>query len=530
MHPDAVSKCTFMADVNIDIRSLSPALQTAYGYLEAGNWRSANDCFDLELKKTPLDPYVCLGKAMTAEYLKTPEELSYCTPAILENPFFSAALKYAEGTLKSQLTLLVVKLNYAKNNASPFPAGENAPSNGSDPAEGPEEFAVNMEVNEAEDAAVPGGTPARSNWSINDYNIITDEQETPSVENTGSGAPDNSAAANGELVFADSKKEKKKKRRKVLLPVLLTVLIVLAAGGGAAARLYFIPSYQYNKAIDLINAKKFDEGLAIMEELGDFGDAAEQYKTGLYVKALDRLANNDFESSKAIFTELGDFRDSAELISTVETRRVLQEVKTVADAEPGDTVTFGKFETDGKTENGDDPLTWTVLEKKNNKMTLITEQSIAAMRFHFNSKETCWEKSSLRAWLNGTFVTSAFDENESAFLCKNTVINQANPEYPYPDNPATQDKVYILSLSEATKYYSTAGERKAACSDASAPSTYTDRFGNCSWWLRTPGARLTSAVCVDCSGQTSPIGYDCYKNDQIGVRPVIVLDLSQIGD
>ena len=49
---------------------------------------------------------------------------------------------------------------------------------------------------------------------------------------------------------------------------------------------------------------------------GDFSDAPEQYKTGLYVKGLNYLANNDFENSRAILEELGDFSDAKEQYKT----------------------------------------------------------------------------------------------------------------------------------------------------------------------------------------------------------------------
>ena len=103
-----------MSQIKIDVSSLSPALQTAFSYLNDGNWRNANDCFDLALKSSPLDPYACLGKAMTSACLKTPEELNFCSGDILEDPFFSAALKYAEGDLKNELTQRVVRLNYER--------------------------------------------------------------------------------------------------------------------------------------------------------------------------------------------------------------------------------------------------------------------------------------------------------------------------------------------------------------------------------------------------------------------------------
>ena len=33
---------------------------------------------------------------------------------------------------------------------------------------------------------------------------------------------------------------------------------------------------------------------------------------------------------------------------------------------------------------------------------------------------------------------------------------------------------------------------------------------------------------VDSTGQVMTVGYDCYRNEQIGVRPVVVVDISAV--
>ena len=150
------------------------------------------------------------------------------------------------------------------------------------------------------------------------------------------------------------------------------------------------------------------------------------------------------------------------------------------------------------------------------------------MRYHFSPEATNWSDCSLRAWLNGTFYTSAFELSEADFICKNYITTPTNPDFPSPSGDATVDKVYLLSLNEALRYFSNINDRRATSTTASYPNTYTDMNDYCCWWLRTPGARLESAVGVDTSGQVMTVGYDCYRNEQIGVRPVIVVDISAV--
>ena len=497
-----------MSGIQIDVTSLAPALQTAFHYLSEGNWRNASDCFDLALKQSPLDPYACLGKAMAAAYLKTPEELNFCTGEILENPFFSAALKYAEGELKDALTLLVVRLNQERQRTiTQTPAIELS-------AEWKTDSVQNAEAAEAEreDAA-------RANWNEADYEKRQEGGDNASSDGT---AADETA---GETVVLFSGK---KKRKAKIIAAVVAAVVVLIVGSGCAVYFYLLPVMKYNKAVDLINAKQYDEGLALFEELGDFSDAPTQYKTGLYVKALNYLANNEFEKSQEILEELGDFKDAQELIGTIGARRVTQEIKAIAAAQVGDVVTFGKFETDGNTANGDEELNWIVLNNRDDLVTLITEESIAAMRYNFNASPTNWADCSLRTWLNGTFYTAAFELSEADFICKNYITTPTNPDFPSPSGDATVDKVYLLSLNETLNYFRTMTERKLRCTPASYPMTYTDGNDYCCWWLRTPGARLESAIGVDTTGQIMTVGYDCYQNEQIGVRPVVVVDISAV--
>ena len=518
-----------MSEIHIDIGSLSPGLQTAYGYLAEGNWRNANDCFDLVLKQTPLDPYACLGKAMTASNLKTPDELNYCPDEILENPFFSAALKYADGQLKDDLTLHVVRMNYDRQKVlaqkpaieqlnAPAARAASAPYDSFDSAAQASDGVMDDDFENARTAA-----PADAGQAGEPVPWADDGERTVFLRNSDQVGAGENAGENVDVVGGE-----KKSKKKIIIPIAIAASLLLIVGAGLVSWFYLIPQMKYNKAVDLINDKQYDEGLAILQELGDFSDAPEQYKTGLYVKALNYLAQNEYDNSRAIFEELGDFKDSQELIGTIEARRVTNKIKTIAAANVGDIVTFGTFETDGNTENGKEALTWQVLSNRDDLVTLITEQSIAAMRYHSSPSATNWADCSLRTWLNDSFFNEAFDQNEVGFICNNYITTPTNPDFPSPSGDATRDKVFLLSLNEVLSYFGSITERKLKCTYASYSNTYLDGNDYCCWWLRTPGAMLESAVCVDTTGKVVTGGYDCYKNEHIGVRPVIRIDISPV--
>ena len=99
----------------------------------------------------------------------------------------------------------------------------------------------------------------------------------------------------------------------------------------------------------------------------------------------------------------------------------------------------------------------------------------------------------------------------------------------------TQDKIFLLSFSEAEKYFDSdeARECKAteyAIDEGCWVNDYADYYGNCDgWWLRSPGAGQFIAACVECDGCLSEgsmdgvgdhVGYDAY-----GVRPAMWIEL-----
>ena len=71
--------------------------------------------------------------------------------------------------------------------------------------------------------------------------------------------------------------------------------------------------------------------------------------------------------------------------------------------------------------------------------------------YHNEWVSITWQNCSLRAWLNGTFLSTAFTSAEQAKLQTVTVKAEDNPYYGTGAGNDTQDKVYLLSIREAAK-------------------------------------------------------------------------------
>lgn len=136
----------------------------------------------------------------------------------------------------------------------------------------------------------------------------------------------------------------------------------------------------------------------------------------------------------------------------------------------GDTVTFGK-------ENRE----WIVLDKEAEKALLLTKESVGERAYNDEYVDITWEDCTLRKWLNEDFYKDSFTEEEKNQICETTVKNDDNPEYGTEGGNDTTDKIFLLSIDEANKYFEN--------DEARAIGSW--------WWLRSPGYYSYVAADVD---------------------------------
>ena len=137
-----------------------------------------------------------------------------------------------------------------------------------------------------------------------------------------------------------------------------------------------------------------------------------------------------------------------------------------------------------------------------------------------------WEYCSLRKWLNGVFIENAFNAEEENLILTTKLVNHDNPEYGTDGGNDTEDKVFLLSIDEAEKYFSENSERK--CKSTSYANEVGEKMvseNKCCYWLRSSGVKRNTAAFVFGEGVISKTGY--VGGTQInGVRPAMWIDLS----
>ena len=151
----------------------------------------------------------------------------------------------------------------------------------------------------------------------------------------------------------------------------------------------------------------------------------------------------------------------------------------------GDRFNFGRYSQ--KVRGGVLPITWRVLSKDSDSLLVISELCLDIVSFNNICKNTDWENCSLRSWLNGYFLNTAFQESEKAVIKKSTLLDTN-----------TEDYVFCLSKQEAENLFSTEiGEVNHCTVGSSDRAAYASAYALKKREKEFPGIRYS--YLLDCS-------------------------------
>lgn len=233
-------------------------------------------------------------------------------------------------------------------------------------------------------------------------------------------------------------------------------------------------------------------------------------------------AGNIVEAYEALVA-LDGYKDSIDKASSIYARYEVEKVKV---ANVGDYVFFGAYEQDNNTSNGKEDVEWLVLEIKDGKALVISKYALDCKSYNTSFTDVTWETCTLRKWLNNDFINAAFSADEKAMIPTVTVSADKNPNYSTNPGNATQDQVFLLSITEVNKYFSSDSARQCKPTDcAVANGAYVNSSnGKCWWWLRSPGRNQFWAANVGRVGYVHEYGTHVSTAD-IAVRPALWIDL-----
>lgn len=213
-------------------------------------------------------------------------------------------------------------------------------------------------------------------------------------------------------------------------------------------------------------------------------------------------------------------------VEKIKSDKVGDHVEKIKFDKAGDHVFFGSYEQYNNISNGKEDIEWLVLEVRDGKALVVSKYALECKQYNSSDSDVTWETCTLREWLNNDFINSAFSDHERAMIATVTVSVDINPEYSTNPGNATRDRVFLLSITEANKYFSSDEARVCkptnyAVAKGADINSITDL---CFWWLRSPGECQGSAAYVDSDGEVVDDGNIVCED--IAVRPALWIDLN----
>lgn len=211
------------------------------------------------------------------------------------------------------------------------------------------------------------------------------------------------------------------------------------------------------------------------------------------------MKQEKYKEALRLFDELGIYKDSPKQINNI--RKIEFSSKNI-----GDTIVFGYDEED---------IEWMILDKQKNKMLVISKYVLDDQPYNERYETTTWENCSLRSFLNLDYINYLFDEYEQEIIIESKLINDDNEKEGTEGGNDTKDKIFLLSVKEANKYF-VSDEKRIA---------YNKNGDACYWWLRSPGyyGQHASGVCSD--GHIDSESSAWFETDVMCVRPAMWIDL-----
>lgn len=517
-------------------------LERAFMFLEDGDWDKADIYCESVLDQNPKCAEAYLGKLMAEVEIRKKEDLSKAKEPLDQSDNYRKVMRFADESLRERLSnakevqhneQLYAEAMACMTAASDEEAYRNAAqkfySLGSYKDSSSrreqcmqradriradrmqrEETKRKEDIYSRSEKCMHKGTIESYNTAIQLYESVPNFRSSAAqISECRRKIEDLEAKEAARQVAVEKAKKKAKKIAIIAAPIVCVCIVFVIV-----LTTVIIPKQKCNKALDMIESGDYEAGYAILEELGE----NEAIQSNKYDRAIKLIDSGDYQAACALLAGL-TYKDSAEKLQSIKPLLL-------AKANPGDTVFFGAYEQDNNTSNGKEDVEWLVLEVKDGKALVVSKYALDCKQYNTSNTNVTWETCTLRKWLNTDFINSAFSSDEKAKIPTVTVSADENPDYSTNPGNATQDQVFLLSITEANKYFGSDSARQCKPTDyAFANGAYVNSVnGNCWWWLRSPGVTQDSAAYVHSSGDVYEPGSDVDIGTS-AVRPALWISL-----
>lgn len=456
--------------------SVEPLLKRAFMFLEDGNWASADEYCEKVLDANPENAQAYLGKLMASLHVRRREGLKDIDEPFEGDINYVKAVRFGDEALAKELRGCIEHIKRRNEDARKRSVYDAALET---MKESEELFASGSAANGKTATAIEGFGKARE--MLGEIAGYADADEKAShcramLEECRRRAEEERHERERRAEEARAKFKKRAKKAALVAASFVAVALIAAVVVNVV-----IPEMKYNDAVALMDQGKTQEAIQA-------------------------------------FTALGDYKDSADKMKAICADTPVRD---------GDKVLFGLYEQDGNTSNGREIIEWQVLDEKDDRLLVISKYGLDAKPYNDAYEKTTWEQCSLRAWLNGDFLDTAFTDEAQERIIESDVPAGKNPKYSTDSGNDTKDKVFLLSIDEANKYF--ASDDARICQ----PTAYAvengafenDKNGACWWWLRSPGYSQYYAAYVNTDGVV--YSYGLYVDYVRGaVRPALWINLN----
>ena len=276
----------------------------------------------------------------------------------------------------------------------------------------------------------------------------------------------------------------------------------------------------YADAEKQLSEENYDGATTVFRSISGYEDADTQAQESQYQKAVTMNQSGDYDGAYDIFATLSGYKDADSIIENDDN---IAAVAWYARFETGNTVTYGQYEQDNNIANGAEAIEWIVLANDGKSATLISKYGLDAKPYNIERTDITWGDCTLRKWLNGDFLRKAFTVDEQAMLKSVTVKADNVLEYDTNTSNDKQDKVFLLSIAEAIRFFDTDKARVCIPTRTAVENgVVKHEDGACWWWLRSPGNNPGNAAYVRSVGSVFNDG-NFVDVDYGAVRPVIII-------
>lgn len=541
--------------VGTNNQAAAPLLERAFLFLEDGKWQDANIYCEKVLDIDPKNAEAYLGKLMAELQVRSRKLLADCSEPFDDRDNFRKIIRFGDEKLEAEMRGYITHIKERIVNDRYDDAANmmNCASTISDYNEAAAAFKSLGDFKDAPARAeeclakaeecrkeaiyysaklkMAGGKIPSYEAAIRSFQTISDYKDSDEQISACRKKIEKIKADAEERRIAAEKAEKKRRKIIAIGASIVCVCVIFIILLNAV----IIPSSKYNIAMKLYDAGKYEEAISAFEALDGYLDSKSQInrcKEALneskYNAAIELYnSGNVIEAYEALIA-LNGYKDSADKAASVFEKYKAEKLK-VADV--GDTLFFGKYEQDNVTSNGKEPIEWIVLAKEGSKILVVSAKALDCKQYNTSYTNVTWETCSLRSWMNGTFLNTAFNLEEQQKIANTSVSADENPTYTTNPGNDTTDKVFLLGISEANRYFDSDEARKciptayAKANGAYNSSRYTKGgVATCLWWLRSPGYFQDVAAIVNDGGSVTYYGSIVSYAD-VCIRPAMWITL-----